>query len=156
MAKTADRSMHSTGFGPGGAGAPRTGPLRGRLAALRDRLGAGADLGMPRRLEGYAQAFERATPPDAPLSEQVLVEAQAFRRLLPSTLPEPQVRRDDHGALAFEWTARETCYLRVSVEGDGMLVYTGRLGAKRRISGAEPLGRDLPVMIRQAILQLGR
>jgi hypothetical protein len=35
-----------------------------------------------------------------------------------------------------------------------MLVYAGRLGPRRRISGAEPLGDELPGAIRQAILQV--
>jgi hypothetical protein len=92
--------------------------------------------------------------PDGPVPERVLKYARDFLRVLPSTLPEPMVARGDDGGLVFEWTGENARVLRVRLGSDGMLVYAGRLGARRRISGAEPLGDELPVLIRQAILQV--
>jgi hypothetical protein len=111
------------------------------------------------RYEVELSGFSRAADPDpwsadAPLPESVLRHARDFLRVLPGTLPEPLVVRDEDGALAFEWAGENTRWLKVRVGVDGMLVYSGRLGSRRRISGAEPLGDDLPALIRQAIQQV--
>ena len=126
-----------------------------RLAGARTRLTSKALFRFDAELAGFAQAADpdpwRA---DAPLPELVLRHARDFLRVLPGTLPEPLVTRDDDGALAFEWSGENARALKVRVGVDGMLVYSGRLGVRRRISGAEPLGDELPRIIREAIQQV--
>jgi hypothetical protein len=126
-----------------------------QLARARRRLTDKALFRFDVELSGFSQAADpdpwRA---DTPLPERVLRNARDFLRVLPGTLPEPLLVRDDDGALAFEWCGENARSLRVRVGADGMLVYNGRLGPRRRISGAEPLGDDLPAPIRQAIDQV--
>jgi hypothetical protein len=71
--------------------------------------------------------------------------------MLPGTMPEPRVTRDDDGGRMFEWTGVAARSLRVRIGADAMIVYTARLGQRRRMSGAEPLGEALSPMIREAI-----
>lgn len=126
-----------------------------QLAGARSRLSGKALFRFDAELASFVQAADpdpwRA---DVPLPELVLRHARDFLRVLPATVPEPVVSRDDDGALAFEWAGANARQLRVRVGADGMLVYTGRLGVRRRISGAEPLGDELPALIRQAIQQV--
>ena len=126
-----------------------------QLAGARNRLAANALFRNDVALTGFAQAI--GTEPwhaDAPLPEAVLCHARDFLRLLPSTLPEPQVTRAEDGGLIFEWTGEAHRWLKVGIDIDGMIVYTARLGLRRRVSGAEPLGESLSPMIREAIQQV--
>ena len=126
-----------------------------QLAGARTRLSSKALFRFDVELAGFAEAADPgAWRADEPLPEVVLAHARDFLRLLPGTLPEPRVSRDDEGRLAFEWLGENARSLTVRLGADAMLVYTGRLGARRRISGAEPLGDELPVIIRQAIQQV--
>ncbi len=96
---------------------------------------------------------------DQPVPETVLRHAREFLKAL-GTLPDPAVCRDADGGLVFEWTeadarshASARC-LRVRIDADGMLVYAGRLGERRRVNGAEPVGAEVPRLIREAIRQV--
>lgn len=97
----------------------------------------------------------RDTVPRAeqPVPEPVLRHARAFLKAL-GTLPDPSVCRDPDGGLAFEWVEGDERCLRVRIDADGMLVYSGRLGERRRVSGAEPVGAEVPRIIREAIRQV--
>lgn len=111
------------------------------------------------RTDALLSGFVRATDADPweqerPVPEQVLRFASTFLSALPGTVPEPLICRDDDGMLAFEWVGTDARMLRVRLSPDGMLLYAGRLGARRRVSGAEPIGDVLPPLIRHAILQV--
>lgn len=123
-----------------------------QLAGARKRLSSKALFRTDVELSGFAQAAG-GDPwcADAPLPERMLSDARDFLRLLPGTLPEPLVSREDDGALAFEWLGDNERSLKVRLSSDGMLVYTARLGQRHRVSGAEPLGESLSPMIREAI-----
>jgi hypothetical protein len=126
-----------------------------QLAGARNRLAAKALFRNDVALTGFAQAI--GTDPwhaDAPLPEVVLSHARDFMRLLPSTLPEPRVTRAEDSVLIFEWTGEAHRSLKVEINIDGMIVYSARLGLRRRVSGAEPLGEALSPMIREAIQQV--
>lgn len=127
-----------------------------RIAGVRNRLTSSKALF---RFDTELTSFLQAADPDPwradrPLPEVVLDYARDFLRVLPTTLPEPGVSRDHDGALVFEWVGANARMVRVRLGADGMLVYTARLGVRRRISGAEPLGDELPPLIRQAIQQV--
>ncbi len=85
---------------------------------------------------------------------EVVHFARDLMRLLPNSAPAPALVTDSDGALSFEWTGFNERVLSISVSPDGMLVYRGRLGSRRRISGAEPLAVDLPPIIRHALLEV--
>ncbi|HMM50288.1 MAG: hypothetical protein DWB43_09960 [Lautropia sp.] len=93
--------------------------------------------------------FERWS--GSPVALRLIHYAREFARLLPVTVAVPAPTADDQGLLAFEWTGSNARRLIVTIAEDGMLVYSGRLGPRRRISGAEPLAGHLPAPIRQAL-----
>lgn len=93
-------------------------------------------------------------PPVKQVPGEVVHFARDFLRLLPNNAPAPALVTDSDGALSFEWTGFNERVLSISVSPDGMLVYRGRLGSRRRISGAEPLAVDLPPIIRHALLEV--
>lgn len=80
--------------------------------------------------------------------------AREFLRQLPATAPAPAMVTNTDGALSFQWTGFNARTFSISVSADGMLVYSGRLGSRRRISGAEPMTDDLPPIIREAIFAI--
>lgn len=126
-----------------------------QLAGARRRLSTKALFRFDVELAG----FIAATDPDpwrvdAPVPDAVLHHARDFLRTLPGTLPEPRVCRDTDGGLTFEWAGQNARSLKVKIGADGMLVYAARLGLRRRINGAEPLGDELPTIIRTAIQQV--
>lgn len=144
-------AQHSPAVGAGTRGFRLSRPLPGA-----GRRSAGKAVFRPDQLlSGFLQAAD-ADPwhCDRPVPEQVLRYASDFLGALPSTVPEPLICRDDDGMLAFEWVGADARMLRVRLSPDGMLLYTGRLGVRRRISGAEPIGDVLPPLIRHAILQV--
>jgi hypothetical protein len=126
-----------------------------QLVRARERLAAKGLYRFDAELSGFAQAAE-ADPwqAEAPLAELVLRHARDFLRMLPGTLPEPLVTRDEGGGLMLEWTGGGCRSLKVWIGADAMVVYAARLGVRRRMSGAEPLGEALSPMIREAIRQV--
>jgi hypothetical protein len=126
--------------------------LSRQIAGARKRLDSKALFRTDVELAGFAHAT--GLDPwrhELPLPERVLRHARDFLRLLPGTLPEPVVTRDDDGRLMFAWQGDNARSLKVLIDRDGMLVYTARLGQRRRLSGAEPLGDALSPLIREAI-----
>jgi hypothetical protein len=143
----------STALGAGAQGSR----LQRPLPAFGRRSQGRAVFRSDARLSGFAQAVD-ADPwrHEQPVPEQVLRYASEFLSALPATVPEPLICRDDDGMLAFEWAGAGGRTLRVRLSPDGMLLYAGRLGTRRRVSGAEPIGDVLPPLIRHAILQVAR
>jgi len=116
------------------------------FAAIGVRSGAQAPeplwLAADRLIDGWACP---------PLPLELIHHARKFVRMLPAGAPVPAPTTDDNGQLAFQWTGDHPRQLRVVVSEDGMLVYSGRLGPRRRINGAEPLSDELPAPIRQSL-----
>lgn len=125
-----------------------------KVAGARTRL---ADRGLSKAdadLAGLAWAVGQTSLSGwlgVPIPLRVLYHAREFVRLLPISAPIPTPTASDHGPLSFTWSGANGRHLIVTVSEDGMLVYSGRLGPRRRISGAEPLNGELPAPIRQAL-----
>jgi hypothetical protein len=117
-----------------------------KVAAVRTRL---ADRGLSKAdadLAGLARAVGQTSLSswlDVPVPLRVLYHAREFVRLLPISAPIPTP--------TVTWSGANARHLIVTVSEDGMLVYSGRLGPRRRISGAEPLSGELPAPIRQSL-----
>jgi hypothetical protein len=110
-----------------------------------------------------AELGDIASRPDAldlasilmrPVPAPVVHFARELLRQLPPSAPDPKLVRDNEGSLSFQWFGSNERSLTIRVNPDGMLIYSGRLGMRRRISGAEPLTDDLPQVIRQAIKEI--
>jgi len=125
-----------------------------KVAAVRTRL---ADRGLSKAdadLAGLARAVGQTSLSswlDVPVPLRVPYHAREFVRLLPISAPIPTPTVSEHGPLSFTWSGANARHLIVTVSEDGMLVYSGRLGPRRRISGAEPLSGELPAPIRQSL-----
>lgn len=152
------KSLAGTDAGVPTAGAVGVGErslqLSRQVAAARTKLGnrglsrVDADLAALAWITGRS-VFEHRIGTALPL--RVLHYAREFVRLLPVSAPVPAPTVTDNGMLSFEWCGENARYLAVAVSEDGMLVYSGRLGQRRRISGAEPLSGELPATIRQSL-----
>jgi len=131
--------------------------LNRQLAGARARLGARNLFKLDAQLAGFSAAPNTREADvwqswiGTPVPLQVLHYAREFVRLLPISVDVPVVQASSDGLLSFEWSGSNARKLSVTVTADGMLVYSGRLGPRRRVSGAEPLSTDLPAMIRQSL-----
>ncbi len=72
--------------------------------------------------------------------------ADQFLRLLPTTLPNPEIVADRDGEILFEWDLGRRYVLSVSVGRDGTLSFAGLFGYAK-IHGTEHLGEVLPSAI---------
>ena len=144
VASTVAHGVHSERLSRQLAGARSRLHNRGlfKLDSDLDDLASGPD---PRSLESLLRR---------PVPAPVLHYAREVLRQLPHSAPDPNLQRHGDGELSLQWTGSNARNLSIRVTPDGMLVYTGRLGVRRRISGAEPLSDDLPLVIRQAIKEI--
>jgi hypothetical protein len=90
---------------------------------------------------------------EPPLPDETLRYGRAFLQLLGGSLPVPQVSRDDTD-LSFEWVGPGARMVSVRIGPDGVMRYGGRLGARRRFSGVDPIEGGLPPLLLQAIEQV--
>ncbi len=105
-------------------------------------------------LDGLAAPVSPARPLQRPVPGEVVRFARELLCMLPGDAPAPMLIADPQGDLTFQWSGANERALSIQVSPDGMLVYRGRLGTRRRVSGAEPIANDLPAIIRQALMQV--
>jgi hypothetical protein len=92
---------------------------------------------------------EGAAPAD-PLSYGY---AQAFLRMLPSWVSNPDVFVDPDGEICLEWDRGRRAVFSVSIGRDGTLTYAGLLGAAKR-HGVEPFVDEIPEVILDGIRRI--
>lgn len=96
----------------------------------------------------YAELAAMELPP------QTSRAVHAFVATLPSWLAPPAARRHGESGVEFAWTAADGRRLRARIDGDGMVIYSARLGDRGRFDGAEPIGERLSPIVLHAIRQL--
>jgi hypothetical protein len=74
------------------------------------------------------------------------VYASQFLRLLPSTIPVPEIAADTDGEILFEWDLGRRRVFSVSVGRDGTLTYTALFGYTKT-HGTEHFREALPAVI---------
>jgi len=79
--------------------------------------------------------------------------ADQFLRLLPTTIPNPEIVADRDGEILIEWDLGRRRVFTVSVGRDGTLSFSGLFG-HRKIHGTEHLGELLPLAISDALQRL--
>ncbi len=79
--------------------------------------------------------------------------ASQFLRLLPSTIPVPEIDADTDGEILFEWDLGRRRVFSVSVGRDGTLTFAALFGY-RKIHGTEPLREALPLVISESFERL--
>lgn len=89
----------------------------------------------------------------AKVEPSTYVYANQFLRLLPSTIPVPEIVADTDGEILFEWDLGRRRVFSVSVGRDGTLTYAGLFGY-RKIHGTEHFREALPPLISDCLERL--
>ena len=79
------------------------------------------------------------------ITEDALIAARSFLRLLPPWLAAPEVVAQSEGDIAFEWYVDPMHTLSVVVEEDGRLLYSGLCGPFQRTAQRDLLERGIPL-----------
>jgi hypothetical protein len=67
-----------------------------------------------------------------------------FTRLLPKSLPIPEVAADPDGEISFDWVGKTGKMFSVSISAGGRLSYAGRFSDTSKIHGVEQLSETFP------------
>lgn len=78
-----------------------------------------------------------------PIDRVSCLRAIHFSKLLPMSVPTPEIHIDTDGEVRFEWYRGPRQVFSVAVGGDGELAYAGLFGANKAY-GVEYLGDELP------------
>ncbi len=79
----------------------------------------------------------------APITEQTIVQSEAFLQTLPNTFPVPSVGAEPDGHVTFEWHRSSRRTLSVSVSPTGELHYAALLGPNKAF-GKEIFYGEMP------------
>ena len=89
-----------------------------------------------------------------PVSENTFSQAQKFAKLLPDSVPLPDVMPEPTGEIAFEWYQDGTHVLVISVGNDDVLSYAGLFGIHCQTHGTERLTQHIPQSLLNHISRL--
>ena len=78
-----------------------------------------------------------------PVTTASFLSAINFWRMLPITIPRPELAVDPDGAIVFEWYRGARKILSIAVERDNRVTYAGLFGPSK-VSGTEYYDQDLP------------
>jgi len=81
------------------------------------------------------------------------IYARQFLRLLPSTVPLPDITADTDGEILFEWDQGRRRIFSISVGRDGTLTFAGLFG-HTKMHGTEHLREALPMVISDYLARL--
>jgi hypothetical protein len=120
--------------------------VAGKLAPYRTPSAAQIDGDIVALLEQ-----EQADAELLPVDLNTVRAALTFARLLPQSLPAPEVAADPDGEVSFDWLGQEGKIFSVSVGRDGRISYAGRFGDRSKIHGIEQLSETLALEIVRGI-----
>jgi len=89
-----------------------------------------------------------------PISEETLIEAKKFARMLPPSLPLPEIVPEPDGSIGFEWYRQKGYVFVVSVAGNNVITYAGLFGKNREIHGKDEFDSAVPKIIINLVKQL--
>ena len=132
-----------------------------RLLDAASEFPGSITFGEPKRTaqEALSLAYETARVEDwdgegsARIEPSTYDYASQFLRLLPSTIPVPEIDADTDGEILFEWDLGRRRVFSVSVGRDGTLTFAALFGY-RKIHGTEPLREALPLVISESFERL--
>jgi hypothetical protein len=90
------------------------------------------------------------------VDEQTASTAIQFARLLPWSLPTPEVAPEADGEISFDWLGPSRKMFSVSVNRTGRIAYAGRFGERSKVHGTEQLSEMCPREITQGIARATR
>lgn len=91
----------------------------------------------------------------APLAPAVERRARRLARLLPASLPLPEVTPAPSGSIDLEWRAGRAECLSLCVCESGPVQYDGRVGGEE-VSGSFPLAAPLPARVASLLRSVAR
>lgn len=101
-------------------------------------------------------ALESAHEAVRVIDEDTVFAATSFARLLPWSLPFPEVAPDPDGEISFDWFGGSGKMFSVSVNSAGRIAYAGRFGDKSKVNGMEYLSQVLPSEVMRGIVRATR
>lgn len=103
--------------------------------------------------ESGSEVFAEAS---IPVDTHTAFAALQFARMLPWSLPLPEVASDPDGDISFDWMGPSGKMFSVSVNRTGRIAYAGRFGERSRIHGTEQLSEACPQEIMRGISRATR
>lgn len=89
-----------------------------------------------------------------PISRDTYSEARNLLRMMPSSLPMPDISAEPDGEITFEWYKEKYSVFVISVGGNNLITYAGLFGKSNKIHGTEYFADELPEIIRHCIRRL--
>jgi len=84
------------------------------------------------------------------------VAAAQFARILPWSLPVPELTAEADGELSFDWFGPSKKMFSVSVNRRGRIAYAGRFGEDSKVHGTEQLSETCPEEVIRGIRRATR
>lgn len=88
------------------------------------------------------------------VSKEVYLEAREFLRLLPTTLPVPEIVPEPTGEIAMEWYKDPGHVFVASVSGGGVITFAGLFGPRNTLHGTVAFEDSLPQIIIESVRQI--
>jgi len=89
-----------------------------------------------------------------PISRETYSEARKLLRMMPSSLPMPDISAEPDGEITFEWYKEKYSVFVISVGGNNLITYAGLFGKSNKIYGTEYFAYELPKIIHHCIRRL--
>lgn len=89
-----------------------------------------------------------------PISQEVYLEASKLIRILPSSIPMPEILPEPDGHIGFEWYKGENYVFVISLEGNNVIDYAGLFGKNNDTQGRVYFSDSVPNVIIENISQL--
>jgi len=89
-----------------------------------------------------------------PISSETYSEARKLLRMIPSSLPRPDISAEPDGEITFEWYKEKYSVFVISVGGNNLITYAGLFGKSNKIHGTEYFADELSEIIRHCIRRL--
>jgi hypothetical protein len=95
-------------------------------------------------LVAESQAARSSGADEIPVDRETATLAMKFVRLLPRSMPLPEVAPDPDGEISFDWLGDGGKVFSVSINKRGRLAYAGRFGEESKVHGIEQLSEMCP------------
>lgn len=89
-----------------------------------------------------------------PISRETYSKARKLLRMMPSSLPRPDISSEPDGEITFEWYKEKYSVFVISIGGNNLITYAGLFGKSNKIHGTEYFADELPKIIRHCIRRL--
>ncbi len=85
------------------------------------------------------------------VSTNTVKEAIKFAKLLPKSLPIPELAADPDGDISFDWVGKNGKMFSASIDGSGRVAYAGRFSELSKVHGIEYISDSCPQEILRGI-----